>query len=210
MNPVCWLLALVLTLLPAWSAPLRAQEHAESESAETPAEAPPEGEVLEGEDLSEEVDEALAETEPPAAEPQPLAFDPDLFIFTMIVFGVLLLVLNKFAWRPILEGLAKREQNIADNVAAAERTDEEARQLLEQYDHKLAAAQDQVRAILDEARRDAEKRQQEIVAEARSQAVEEMERKMSEIDQATRDALEKISQTSADMAVGLADKFVKK
>src|SRR5512143_3154754 len=45
----------------------------------------------------------------------------DSAIHTAIVFGVLLLVLWKFAWKPLAEGLDKRERRIADEIAAAER-----------------------------------------------------------------------------------------
>ena len=91
-------------------------------------------------------------------QPSPLVVDPDLAIWTFLVFLVLLAVLWKFAWGPIAAALDLREQKIADNIAAAEQCNEEAKKLLADYEAKLAAARDEVRGILDEARRDAETR----------------------------------------------------
>ena len=73
---------------------------------------------------------------------------------------------------------------------------------------KLSGAADEVRAMLEEARRDAEGTKQQIVAEAKSAAHAEHERAMREIRTATDAAVEELSQRSADLAVALAGKIV--
>jgi F-type H+-transporting ATPase subunit b len=138
----------------------------------------------------------------------PLSVDPDLAIFTAIVFIVLLAVLGKFAWGPITAALDKREQMIADNIAASERSQAEAKRLLEQYEQKLAHAQDQVRALLEEGRRDAEQAKQNILAEAKTAAKAEQDRGVHEIELATDRALRELAETSANIAVDLAGKIV--
>jgi F-type H+-transporting ATPase subunit b len=134
--------------------------------------------------------------------------DPDLAIWTFLVFLVLLAVLWKFAWGPIAAALDLREQKIADNIAAAEQCNEEAKKLLADYEAKLAAARDEVRGILDEARRDAEHAGQEIVAKARADAMTEIERGKHEIETATSQALKELAETSANLAVDLAGRIV--
>ena len=86
-----------------------------------------------------------------SGEANPLEFKSDLAIWTGVVFAVLLAVLWKFAWKPIAEGLDKREKQIADQIAEAERHNQDARQLLADYQQKLAASQGEVRGILDQA-----------------------------------------------------------
>jgi F-type H+-transporting ATPase subunit b len=124
------------------------------------------------------------------------------------VFFVLLVVLAKFAWRPIVEALDKREHHIAENIAAAQRAQDDAKKMLADYERKLSGAADEVRAMLEEARRDAEGTKQQIVAEAKSAAHAEHERAMREIRTATDAAVEELSQRSADLAVALAGKIV--
>jgi F-type H+-transporting ATPase subunit b len=138
----------------------------------------------------------------------PLSVDPDLAIWTFIVFVVLFAVLGKFAWGPIAAGLDLREQRIADNIAAAQASQEEAKRLLADYKRKLAAAQDEVRAIIDEARRDAEKTQQEILAKAREDSAAEIARGKHEIETATAAALKQLAEESANLAVNLAGKII--
>jgi F-type H+-transporting ATPase subunit b len=141
-------------------------------------------------------------------EPNPLAVKPDLMIWTWIVFVILLAVLWKFAWGPISQALDLREQKIADNIAAAEQCNVDAKKLLAEYEAKLAAAREEVRGILDEARRDAEHAGQEIVAKARADAQGEVQRGKHEIETATAQALNELAKSSANLAVELAGRIV--
>ncbi len=141
-------------------------------------------------------------------DPSPLTVDFDLAIFTVVIFAILLGVLWKFAWGPISAALDLREKKISDNIAAAEQLNQEARKLLAEYESKLTAAREEVRGILDEARRDAEHAGQEIVAKARADAQAETQRGKHEIETATAQALNELAQTSANLAVDLAGKIV--
>ena len=76
------------------------------------------------------------------------------------------------------------------------------------YEVKLSGAADEVRAMLDEARRDAEYTRQRIVNEAQDAANEEKQRALREIDLAKRQALEELWQESVDRAFDLAGQVV--
>jgi F-type H+-transporting ATPase subunit b len=138
----------------------------------------------------------------------PLAVDPDLAIWTGIVFLVLMAVLGKFAWPPITKALEEREKRIADHIAAAESKHEEAKAVLARHEARLAAAADEVRGLLEEARRDAEHTKAQIVAEARAAAQAEQDRAIREVHQATDVAMKQLAETSATLAVQLAGKVV--
>jgi len=132
----------------------------------------------------------------------------DLSGWTVVVFVVVLLILWKFAWRPICEGLEKRENEIASQISEAQRKNEEARQLLAQYDKKLAAAADDVRALIEQGRRDAEKVGQQLLDKAREEAGIERQRAVQQIESATLAALKELADRSATLAVDLAGKIV--
>jgi F-type H+-transporting ATPase subunit b len=140
--------------------------------------------------------------------PNPLVVDPDLAIWTAVVFFVLLAVLGKFAWPPITKALEEREKRIADHIAAAQSRHEEAKAVLAQHEAKLAAAADEVRGLLEEARRDAEHTKTQIIAEARAAAESEHKRAVREVHQATDVAMKQLAETSAALAVQLAGKVV--
>jgi F-type H+-transporting ATPase subunit b len=138
----------------------------------------------------------------------PLEIKSDLAIWTAVVFVVLLLVLGKFAWGPVVEGLDKREQYIAAQIAHAEQNNAEARRLLDEYQQKLSGAQGEVRAIIDQARHEAEQVGREMIEKARLEAKHELEKGVREIEQASAAALAELAQRSATLAVQLAGKIV--
>jgi F-type H+-transporting ATPase subunit b len=134
----------------------------------------------------------------------------DLAIWTALVFLVTLTVLWKFAWSPILAGLKKREDSIAANIATAENAADEARRLTSEYEAKLAGAADEVRGIIDEARRDAEYTAQQIKEKAQRDAYEAGKRMLREVATAKDAALKEISDRGAELAVDLAGKIIRR
>jgi F-type H+-transporting ATPase subunit b len=80
----------------------------------------------------------------------------DLGIYTLIVFGLLLFILSKYAWPHISEGLQKREAAIIGARDEAIKARAEAEETRAKLQKDYAEAQDKIRAMLDEARRDAD------------------------------------------------------
>jgi F-type H+-transporting ATPase subunit b len=133
----------------------------------------------------------------------------DLAIWTGVVFLLLLAVLWKFAWGPIRSGLEQREQGIASQISQAEESNQKARELLGLYEQKLAASKDEVRGILDSARRDAEQLGREVLGRAKEEADAERQRALEQIDAATAEALTELARRSSALAVQLAGKILR-
>jgi len=139
----------------------------------------------------------------------PAWFQTDLAVWSFAVFLGLLGLLTKFAWKPIMEGLDKREQGIADTIAATQSANAEAKRMLASYERRLAEASDEVRGMLEEARRDAEATRQSIVAEARKASEDERNRARHEIGLAKDAALSQIAERAGELAVDVAGKFLR-
>lgn len=139
----------------------------------------------------------------------PATFRTDLAIWSLAVFGLLVGLLGKFAWKPIMEGLDKREQGIEHQIAETKKANLEAKQMLATYERRLAEASEEVRSMLEEARRDADSTKQTIVAEARKAAEEEQARARHEIGLARDEALASIAEKAGDLAVEVAGKFLR-
>ena len=139
----------------------------------------------------------------------PAEFRSDLAIWSLAVFLLLLGLLGKFAWKPIMEGLDKREQGIEHQIAETKAANAEAKQMLASYERRLSEAADEVRGMLEEARRDAESTKQSIVAEARKAAEDEQARAKHEIGLARDEALSSIAEKAGDLAVEVAGKFLR-
>jgi F-type H+-transporting ATPase subunit b len=145
----------------------------------------------------------------PTPSTDPAELKGDLAIWSFAVFVLLAALLTKFAWKPIMEGLDKRERGIAESIAATQRANDEAKSMLASYERRLAEAADEVRGMLEEARRDAEATKQTIVAEARKAADDEQARAKREIGLATDDALSRIAERAGELAVDVAGKFIR-
>jgi F-type H+-transporting ATPase subunit b len=144
-----------------------------------------------------------------AGQPNPLEWKSDLALWTAVVFLCLLAILWKLAWKPIAKGLDAREQNVTDQIAQAEAANQKAKEILADYERKLAAAGDQVRAIIEQGRHDAEQLGHELVDKAKEDAKAEFQRAVKQIDAATAGAIEELADRSATLAVELAGKIVR-
>jgi F-type H+-transporting ATPase subunit b len=134
----------------------------------------------------------------------------DLGIWTLVVFLLLLFVLTKYAWTPMLEGLRKREEGIRSAIREAEQTRDEAHRLRDQFQAEVNNAHVKVREIMDEARRDAERTTQDMVAKARSEIQTERDRLRREIATARDQALQEIWKQSAQLATLISAKAIGK
>jgi F-type H+-transporting ATPase subunit b len=108
-----------------------------------------------------------------------------------------------------MQGLEKREDGIARQIAETKASNEEAKRMLASYERRLSEASEEVRGMLEEARRDADTTRQSIVAEARKAAEEELSRATREIQLAKDDALSQIAEKAGHLAVEVAGKFLR-
>lgn len=97
--------------------------------------------------------------------------DFGLFFWMLIAFGLVVFVLGKFAWKPILKGLKGREDSIADALNRAKQAQEEVVQLQAKQEEMAAATQADRDRMVDEAR----KTREAILAEAKEQAQKQAE-----------------------------------
>ena len=143
-------------------------------------------------------------------EPNILEPQPSLAIWTVVVFVGLLLVLGKFAWKPLLAALHGREEHLEHVLLETERARNESEQLLAEHRRRLAAAEDQIRAMIEEARRNAQAIADEIVKKAQAEADASRQRAQREIETARDQALSEIWTKTADLAVSVAGKMLDK
>ncbi|HOM19150.1 MAG TPA: F0F1 ATP synthase subunit B [Thermoguttaceae bacterium] len=150
-----------------------------------------------------------ASDSPPTEGLNPLqSWKSDLALWTAVVFLVVLVVLWKYAWGPIVRALQQREQTIATEIAQAQQQHQQAQELLAQYQQKLAQSQAEVQQMLDEARRQAEQTGRQIVQQAHQQAEQDREKMLQEIQRAKQQALQELSAEAAALAVQLAGKIL--
>jgi F-type H+-transporting ATPase subunit b len=134
----------------------------------------------------------------------------DLGIYTLIVFAILLVILGKFAWGPMMAGLDKREANLRKAHEDAEAARAETQRAMADVQARLAKGAEEVRAMLDEARRDAQAVKDQMKADAATEIQAERDRIRREIDMARDQALQQIYQQAVQLATLVSTKAVKK
>jgi F-type H+-transporting ATPase subunit b len=133
-----------------------------------------------------------------------------LMIWTLIVFGLSMWFLGKYAFPRIQEALDKRQHAIEESIDASERARAEASALLAEYRERLAEARGQADDIVARARKAGETVESEAVADARRKREELMEQTRRDIEQETRRAIQQIRSEVADLTVLATEKVTRK
>jgi len=107
--------------------------------------------------------------------------DLSTVIWAIINFLVILAVLYKFAYNPVMKFLDNRSQEIADNIAAAERNRSESEALLKEYQEKIAQASKEAQEIIARANKFSEEERNRILAQTRDEAAAMLEKARLEI-----------------------------
>ncbi len=131
-----------------------------------------------------------------------------IIVWTLITFGLLLVILGKFGWPAILKALEEREEGIRNDIDKAHEQLLKAEKMVAENEKLMAEADDKIRGMVEEAQRDAEV----VINKARDEAKEEAEqiraRALNDIELAKDAAIGSLREESAHLAVSLAAKIL--
>ena len=146
-----------------------------------------------------------------AGAPNPLVqLDPGLFIWTILTFLVLLFVLAKFAWKPLLAALEARENTIRVSLEDAEKAKTELERLNAESEEIIAKARSEAQSIHVEARAAAEKIKTDLMSEAEEDAGKIRDEAEKQIRVEKEKAINEIRQEVVDLSLAVAEKVIKK
>ena len=135
---------------------------------------------------------------------------PGLMIWTLIAFGLTLIVLKRYAFGPIQKVIDERRERIRQAVDEADRAREEARNLLEEHRKLIGRAKVDAEAILVEARRVADAQRERVREETEADRQRRLEDTRRQIEAETRRALEQIRAEVAELTLVAASKVTGK
>jgi F-type H+-transporting ATPase subunit b len=133
-----------------------------------------------------------------------------LMVWTLLVFGATMYLLSKLAFPRISEALGRRQQAIEDSIDTAQRTREEAEQILTEYRERLKEARAQSEEIVERARETAKVQEREGKEHAQELVAEGTKRAQREIEAATKQALGEIRKEVADLTIMATEKVTRK
>ncbi len=137
-----------------------------------------------------------------------LDINPGLIIWTIITFVLLLLVLGKFAWKPLLQALQNREKEIADSLAKAEQAKKDAEQMIAENKAAMEKANADTAKLIAESRAVAEQLKSDIVAKANESAKKMLEQAKEEISREKDTAMVQLRSEVADLSISIAEKII--
>ncbi|WP_423800111.1 F0F1 ATP synthase subunit B [Neobacillus sp. SAB-20_R2A] len=133
----------------------------------------------------------------------------DIF-FQLIVFIVLLALLKKFAWGPLMGIMKQREEHIASEINAAEESRGEAKKLLEEQRNLLKEARAEAQSLIESAKKQGDIQREEIIAAARQEAERQKDSAKLEIEQQKEKAVAAIREQVASLSVLIASKVIER
>jgi len=137
-----------------------------------------------------------------------LNIEPGLMIWTVFTFVILLVVLYKVAWGPILTTLEQREHTIRNSLAEAQRMHQEAEQLLAQHQQQLVEANREVARLLEQGREEAERLRVSMTEQAREEAQRLTDTARRDIVRERQLAMQELKNTAADLALAAAGRLL--
>jgi len=136
--------------------------------------------------------------------------DPGLYIWTIVTFLILLALLARFAWRPLLDALEKRQDAIRSSLDDARKAREELTRLQAESARILAEARTEAANIISSTRSDAARFADEMKQKARADAEGVVRNAQREIDTQTNRAIETIRREAIDLSVAVAGKILRR
>jgi len=134
--------------------------------------------------------------------------DPGLFIWTIITFLVLVALLAKFAWRPLLAALERREKLIARAIEDSEKARADLERVQQDAARILADARVEGEAIVTRSRAAADRLGEELRQKASAEAAGILKKAEREIQLETTRAIEQVRREAVELSVAIASKIL--
>ena len=145
---------------------------------------------------------------PEGGAPNPMQFRYDTALWAIVVFVLLLVILRKAAWGPILEGLQKREETILSAVEEAKRARAETERISAEFKSKMDQAYAEIPKMMEVARRDADALKEEMRTQGAKEVQADRQRLRREIDTARDQALKELWTQAAQLATLISAKAI--
>lgn len=138
-----------------------------------------------------------------------LGIDWKLLVAQIVNFAILLFLLKKFLYKPLINLMNNRRQKIVQGLEKAKRGEEEFQKIQELREKELAKIQKEAETIIQKAKEVGDKKQQEILKEAEEKTKKVIEEAKGRIEIEKEKMLKEVRQDIANLVVGATEKILK-
>ncbi|WP_096203052.1 F0F1 ATP synthase subunit B [Bacillus sp. FJAT-45350] len=131
-------------------------------------------------------------------------------LYQLLTFFILLALLKKFAWGPIVGVMKQREEYIANEIDTAEKNRKDAEKYLEEQRQEIQRAREEAQSIVDNAKKLSDSQANEIVTSAKNEAERIKESAVAEIQREKDQAVTALREQVASLSVLIATKVIEK
>jgi len=147
-------------------------------------------------------------SDPAHDKPSLLSVNPGLIIWTIVIFVLLLILLRKIAWIPLIKALNNRENTINSALENAEKQRKETEELFEKNKQLLAEANVNSMKIINDGKEAASRIKDDIISKANEESRKILEQAKKEIAIQKESMVEQIRDEIADVAIKAAEKII--
>jgi F-type H+-transporting ATPase subunit b len=140
----------------------------------------------------------------------PFTINPGLTIWTLVIFGLLLVILARTAWPMIMKQVEEREARIKKHLDEAANANAEAQRLLAEYQGQMAKARSDAQELVAEGRQAGERVREEMIAKGRTEQEELLERARREIGLERDRALAELRHEAVELSIAAASKVIER
>ena len=138
-----------------------------------------------------------------------LSAQPGLLLWTLLTFGVLLLLLSRFAFKPLRKILDQREEAVRGSLEKAQKAGEDAERVLAENEKRLDQAREETRKIINEGHKIVVEMKREAQKSGKREAELIVSQARSEIDRELQKSLRELKGTVANLSVRIARNVIK-
>jgi F-type H+-transporting ATPase subunit b len=131
-------------------------------------------------------------------------------IYQIAAFLVLLLILKKYAFGPIMDMMEKREQHVADQIASAEKNRKDAEKYLAEQREAIQAAREEAKEIVENSKKMSDQQASDVLANARKEAERTKQSALAEINSEKEQAISALREQVSILSVLVATKIIEK
>lgn len=133
-----------------------------------------------------------------------------LMLWTIIIFVLLLIVLSRFAFKPMLAAVEARERSLQEQLDSAKRDRDEATRLLAEHRAQLEKGRAEAQKLIADGRATAEKLRNDLLEQTKAQQQEMLDRARRDIETEKNNAIASLRREAVDLAIAGAGKVIER
>lgn len=139
-----------------------------------------------------------------------LNVNPGLIVWTLVTFLIVVFILSKFAWKPIIDALDARAEKVQNDLDKAEKLRKESEELLATYNAKIDQAKEEAVAIVNEAKSDATNLRNKMMSDTQTEIKAAKDQSVRDIELSKQKAVKELQEQVVELSVAIAGQIIEK